>query len=100
MVRLTDDDEMRVLNHRYRQQDRPTDVLSFPGGDTPDGAHLGDVVIALGVADRQASAREHSTMRELKILTLHGVLHCMGYDHERDDGEMEELEQQLREEWL
>lgn len=100
VVRLTDDEEMRQLNHHYRNQDKATDVLSFPGSETPDGSHLGDVVIAMGVAARQASEREHSTMRELKILALHGVLHCMGYDHERDDGEMEEIERKLREEWL
>jgi probable rRNA maturation factor len=71
----------------------PTDVLSFPA-DEP--GELGDVVIALGVARRQAAQAGHSLATELRVLALHGLLHLLGYDHERDDGQMRRLEQRLR----
>lgn len=99
-VRLSDEEAMRGLNRQFRQRDKPTDVLSFPGDTSPEGRHLGDVVIALPVAARQASARGHSLMREVKLLLLHGVLHCLGYDHEKDNGEMQELENGLRSRWI
>jgi probable rRNA maturation factor len=99
-VRLTSDREMRRLNRTYRGKDTPTDVLSFPGQETPEGPHLGDVVIAVAVARRQAEAAGHASGRELRILLLHGVLHCLGYDHETDDGTMERLEGKLRRRWL
>jgi probable rRNA maturation factor len=60
------------------------------------GAHLGDVVIATGVAGRQARAAGHSLATELRVLALHGLLHLLGYDHERDDGEMARVERRLR----
>jgi probable rRNA maturation factor len=81
------------LNRRYRQKDRPTDVLSFPAGEP---GQLGDVVIALGVARRQAAAAGHPIGTELRILALHGLLHLLGYDHEQDDGRMLRLERRLR----
>lgn len=99
-VRLTSDREMRRLNRTYRGKDAPTDVLSFPGQETPEGPHLGDVVIGVPVARRQAEAAGHSSDRELRILLLHGVLHCLGYDHETDDGTMERLERKLRRRWV
>ena len=91
---------MRRLNRTYRGKDAPTDVLSFPGQETPEGPHLGDVVIAVPVARRQAEAAGHSSERELRVLLLHGVLHCLGYDHETDDGTMERLERRLRRRWV
>lgn len=100
VARLTTDREMRRLNRTYRGKDAPTDVLSFPGGSGPEGEHLGDVVIALPVARRQAEAAGHSTARELRVLLLHGVLHCLGHDHETDEGEMETLEAELRARWI
>ena len=100
VVRLTDAAEVRRLNETYRQRDRATDVLSFPGESTPDGAHLGDVVIAVPVAESQASGAGITVERELKRLVLHAVLHCLGYDHETDEGEMEALERRLRAEWI
>lgn len=100
VVRLVPDDEMRRLNRDFRGQDRATDVLSFPGDDSPAGRHLGDIVIALAVARCQADERRHSLGRELRLLALHGVLHCMGYDHEVDDGQMEDLESDLRQRWI
>ena len=68
-------------------------MLSFPADEPGD---LGDVVIALGVAKRQASAAGHSLNTEFRVLALHGLLHLLGYDHERDDGEMRRLERRLR----
>jgi probable rRNA maturation factor len=99
-ARLTSDREVRRLNRAYRGKDAATDVLSFPGGDGPEGRHLGDVVIAVPVARRQAEVAGHSTGRELRVLLLHGVLHCLGHDHETDDGEMEGLEEELRARWI
>lgn len=99
-VRLTSDREMRRLNRTFRGKDRPTDVLSFPGGATPEGEHLGDVVIAMPVARSQAVRAGHSTARELRVLLLHGVLHCLGHDHETDQGEMARLEAELARRWV
>ncbi len=96
-LRLVDDEEMRELNRRYRQLDRATDVLSFPGEETPEGRHLGDVVISVETA---AAGGGSSLERELKVLTLHGILHCLGYDHETDGGEMEAMETRLRARFL
>ena len=75
-------------------------MLSFPGDETPEGHHLGDVVIAVPVAERQAAAAGHSLDRELRLLALHGLLHCLGYDHETDHGEMEAREDELRRRWI
>ena len=84
---------VQELNRRYRRKDAPTDVLSFPA-DEP--GELGDVVIALGVARRQAGQAGHSLSMEFRVLALHGLLHLLGYDHERDGGQMRRLEQRLR----
>lgn len=97
-VCLVSDRRMRELNRTYRKRDKPTDVLSFNGDPDPepDGVrHLGDVVIGVQSAARQARDREHSFARELKILALHGYLHLLGYDHEQDNGEMMRLQRRL-----
>ncbi len=99
-VALVGDARMRAINRRFRRQDRVTDVLSF-GVDAralPRGEPraLGDVVIARGRARRQAEALGHSLRAEVRTLALHGVLHLLGYDHERDRGEMAALERRLR----
>ena len=89
---------MREFNHRYREKDTTTDVLSFPGDEEPepDGSvHLGDIVISVATAARQARELGHSLPRELKRLLLHGYLHLLGYDHETDDGTMLRLERRL-----
>lgn len=104
-VRFASDREMHRMNRDYRGKHKPTDVLSFPGdseGETaPDGSrHLGDILISVPTARRQAEARGHSAERELKVLLLHGLLHCLGYDHETDQGEMERLERRLRRTWI
>jgi len=92
-VALVPDARVRALNRQYRKKDLPTDVLSFPSDDR---RFLGDVVIAAGVAKRQARAAGHSLATELRVLALHGLLHLLGYDHERDDGRMARLERRLR----
>jgi len=92
-VAVVPDARVRGLNRRYRGKSTATDVLSFPAGEPGE---LGDVVIALGVARRQAAAAGHSLATELRVLALHGLLHLLGYDHERDAGEMGRLERRLR----
>jgi probable rRNA maturation factor len=99
-VRFTSDRGIREMNREYRQQDKATDVLSFPGESTPEGDHLGDICISVPTARRQAQAAGHSLDFELRVLLLHGVVHCLGYDHETDDGTMERLEKRLRKRWL
>lgn len=101
-VVLTSDDAIRELNRRYRDIDRATDVLSFADGDTlPSGDRLlGEVIISLDSARRQAEDLGHDEVRELCELALHGTLHLLGYDHERDHGEMNEFELKLRQELL
>ncbi len=91
---------MRGMNRSFRGLDYATDVLSFPGTVNEEGVHLGDIVICVPVARCQAEAAGHGLARELRVLALHGVLHCLGYDHERDEGEMETLEGELRKQWL
>jgi len=82
---------IRTLNRRFMKKDRPTDVLSFPLGEKgPDGRfYLGDIVIAVPVAFRQARARGHGLERELRMLAIHGFLHLLGYDHFAGIGEEE-----------
>lgn len=99
-VRFVGDRTMRRLNLAFRGKDRTTDVLSFPGEATAEGRHLGDVVISVPQAVRQAAIREETLGRELRTLMLHGLLHCLGHDHETDDGEMERLERRLRRRYL
>ncbi|HTK29032.1 MAG TPA: rRNA maturation RNase YbeY [Vicinamibacterales bacterium] len=89
---IVSDGYVRALNRRYRGKDAVTDVLSFPDGA---GGRLGDIVIAAGVARRQARAAGHSQPTELRILALHGLLHLLGYDHERDNGRMRRVEARL-----
>ncbi len=99
-VRFVGDPTMRGLNREYRDLDRATDVLSFPGTETPEGRHLGDVVVSVPYARRQAAENGHALATELRVLMLHGLLHCLGHDHERDHGEMERLERRLRRRWI
>lgn len=99
-VTLTDDAHIHVLNRDYRGVDRPTDVLSFALTeseepviiDAPCSVVLGDLVISLERAAAQAEEYGHSFLRELSFLTVHGMLHLLGYDHieEEDRLEMEE----------
>ena len=105
-VSFVGDRRMRRLNYRFRHKDRSTDVLAFAfrEGRAPHGfncrtAHLGDVVIALPTAERQARAANRSLEEEIVTLLIHGVLHLCGYDHERNRAEamrMQRKERQMR----
>jgi len=93
-------DDARMIDHHslYKGIERPTDVLAFPAGDPdPSGElDLGDVVICTDQAARQAAGQGIGYIEELHVLALHGLLHLLGYDHERDSGEMRALELELR----
>jgi len=82
------------LNRQYRKKDKPTDVLSFPG-DGAEGA-LGDIVISIDTAARNARGLGRTLPQELVVLALHGFLHVLGHDHEADDGTMDRIERRLR----
>lgn len=104
-VLLTNDEFIHELNREHRGKDRPTDVLAFPQHDasgerldTEEGRSslhafpeklLGDVVLSLDTAQRQAEARNHDLTREATFLLAHGVLHLVGYDHQTDAEEAE-----------
>jgi probable rRNA maturation factor len=92
-IALVSDARMRALNRTYRKKDAATDVLSFAAE-----GQLGDIVIATGVARRQARSARHSYQSELRVLALHGLLHLLGYDHddEKDHGRMARVERTLR----
>ena len=92
-VALVPDRRVQELNLRFRGKNASTDVLSFPA-DEP--GVLGDVVIARGVARRQARGAGHDLPTEIRVLALHGLLHLLGYDHEYDGGRMARLEARLR----
>jgi len=95
-VLVTTSHELRILNRRFRGKDGPTDVLSFPPifGLVKDFA--GDIAISADIAAQNARRLGHSAADEVRILTLHGLLHLAGYDHERDGGEMASREERLR----
>jgi len=86
-IAFVDDATMRALNKKFRRKDKTTDVLTFPE----------EIVISLDQARRQAREERHSLATEVRYLIAHGVLHALGYDHETDDGEMNELEMRVRE---
>jgi probable rRNA maturation factor len=91
---ITRDDEMRRLNRDFRRMDHPTDVLSFPSGQVL--GFLGDIAISFEQARRQAAEYGHGVGQEVEILMLHGVLHLLGMDHEKDRGQMARAENQWR----
>lgn len=96
-VLVTTSAEMRSLNRRFRGKDKATDVLSFPAA--PDSVRknfAGEHAISAEIAAQNARDLGHTGAQELKILTLHGILHLHGYDHERDNGRMARREKQLR----
>jgi probable rRNA maturation factor len=99
-VVLVTPDEMQALNREHRGHDEVTDVLAFPidGDDAPPVGHprmLGDVVVCLERAAEQAAEDGHPLGRELTVLAVHGALHLLGHDHERDSGEMLALQDRL-----
>jgi probable rRNA maturation factor len=80
---LVSDAQIKRLNKLYRNKDKPTDVLSFPIGEKVKGwLILGDIVISVDTAKRQAQELGHSLEEELKRLLVHGLVHLLGYDHE------------------
>jgi conserved hypothetical protein TIGR00043 len=82
-IALVSDAQIKRLNKRYRNKDKPTDVLSFPIGEkVEDWLILGDIVISVDTAKRQAQELGHSLEEELKRLLVHGLVHLLGYDHE------------------
>lgn len=98
-VALVSDARVRALNRAYRGSDAATDVLSFPARPPVPrraGRFLGDIVIARGVARRQARQQGHAEPIEWRVLALHGLLHLLGYDHEADGGRMARVEARLR----
>ena len=91
---ITGDETVHKLNRVYRGIDRTTDVLAFAFQDNddfpalPDGAvQLGEIIISCPQASRQSEEQEYSLAREMAVLTIHGVLHLLGYDHESDEEE-------------
>ena len=101
---LMGDAEIRRLNRTFRGKDRATDVLSFPATARSESFRrkssrfLGDVAISVETAVRNARRENHSTLNEVRWLILHGALHLLGYDHAADNGEMNRLELQVRDE--
>lgn len=100
-VAFVSDRAMRGLNRRWRGKRGTTDVLSFPAGQEEwerraEGKTLGDVVVSVEQAGRQAAEHGLDFEGEVAQLILHGLLHLCGYDHERDKGEMNALELRLR----
>ncbi len=103
-LRLTNDDQIRLLNHQYRHQDKPTDVLAFAAleVDFPTNEemrshqplYLGDIVISVDTANRQATAQGHTLQTELAWLATHGLLHLLGWDHPDETSLLQMLEQQ------
>jgi probable rRNA maturation factor len=97
---FTDNEGIRVLNAEHRDIDRPTDVLSFPLND-PDceewDSQLGDVVISLERAAEQAEEFGHGFSREVAFLTVHSMLHLLGYDHVNSEAEDAEMRRRQRE---
>jgi probable rRNA maturation factor len=90
---------MQALNRIFRGIDQPTDVLAFSAGPSilpEDDNYLGDIVISVDTAERQAMRRKSTLHRELRVLALHGYLHLLNYDHETDDGMMRRIEYKLR----
>ncbi len=108
-VCLVSDAEIARMNETFRKKKGPTDVLSFPSaarrrpvrlrrgsGAAINGEYLGDIAISPATARRYARKNGRKLPNELQVLILHGVLHLLGYDHEKDHGEMERMERKLR----
>jgi probable rRNA maturation factor len=94
VILLTDDEAVREINARFRDRDRPTNVLSFPAAESAF-PHLGDLTLAFGVCATEAEAQAKTLSDHLSHLIVHGVLHLLGRDHE-DDAEADEMEDEER----
>ncbi|MEA5573248.1 rRNA maturation RNase YbeY [Calothrix sp. UHCC 0171] len=105
-LRLTDDAEIQQLNSQYRHQNQPTDVLAFAAleVDCPqpdelvdaDPLYLGDIIVSIDTAKRQAQGQGHTLSNELAWLSAHGLLHLLGWDHPDDESLRRMLEQQVK----
>ena len=102
-LRIVSDQKIRELNRCFRDKDRPTDVLAFPADPVPsefgseeEAEYLGDLVVSVDTAARQAREAGVELDDEIRVLAVHGYLHLLGYDHEQDRGEMVRLERVLR----
>ncbi len=98
-VLVTNSRELRSLNRQFRGKDKATDVLSFPSSQLrlrQSKQVAGELAISADIAQENASQLGHSVAEEIKILVLHGILHLVGFDHERDNGEMAHQETRLR----
>lgn len=100
-IAFIDDAAMAELNQKFRKKAKTTDVLTFPADDSYNepsatGRPLGDIVISVDQAKRQATDEKHSHATEIRYLVVHGVLHALGYDHATDQGEMNTLELEVR----
>jgi probable rRNA maturation factor len=105
-LRLTDDSQIQELNAQYRQQNKPTDVLAFAALEvdfpqseemlTSAPLYLGDIIVSVETAQRQAQKQEHSLPTELAWLAAHGLLHLLGWDHPDEESLARMLEQQVR----
>lgn len=95
-VLVTSSRELQALNHRFRRQNKATDVLSFPAMPGLAPGFAGDVAISAEIAKQNARRLGHTAGEEIRILVLHGLLHLAGYDHEVDNGEMQREEARLR----
>jgi probable rRNA maturation factor len=95
-VLITGSPAVRALNKEFRHKDKPTDVLSFPAEPRRKQEFAGEIAISADIAIQNALRLGHSAAEEIKILTLHGLLHLAGFDHERDNGKMARRESQLR----
>ena len=96
VVLLTGDATVRALNARFRREDHATNVLSFPAAAHSPG-HLGDIALAFGVCSEEARAQSKRLSDHLQHLVVHGVLHLLGYDHQREAqaAQMESIERDL-----
>lgn len=92
-IALADDKRVRLLNARDRKQDKPTNVLSYPSGES---VFLGDVVLARQTVWREAKSQGKTTADHLAHLVVHGTLHLMGYDHETNEVDAERMEARER----
>ncbi len=102
-LRIVSDQKIRELNRCFRDKDCPTDVLAFPADPVPsefgseeETEYLGDLVVSVDTAARQARQAGVELDDEIRVLAVHGYLHLLGYDHEQDRGEMVRLERVLR----
>lgn len=91
---VTNNEEMREINHNTRGIDKATDVLSFPYDDMPN-TPLGSIVVSADFVDEKSKFYQHSFQNEFELLFIHGLLHLLGYDHEIDNGEHRDKEEEL-----